>query len=173
MSIMSNKKIVTVQLRDIYLDVLENYSFHFVSDELESNGGIIYHHLLSTSSWKGFTFNPSLKRIEDYKIIGKYYRDGMSAGETELFLSNFYDAIGMTTAILKKPAVKHIGWDSHVYSDNEKEIIKKEKERKSKKKIKYITIGIILGGWVLSCYQELAGDSNLVFIGSTNSKHSL
>ena len=141
----SNKDIITVWLRDIENDVIKNYPFHFVCNE-EIIDQIYFYKLGSTdSSWRGFTFNPTLKRKIDYELLGQYERQNMKALDTESFLSIFYEALGMSTAILKCSAVEHIGWNDHVFSFEENKINKKINKKKNRKKFRYILIGIFLG----------------------------
>ena len=59
--------------------------------------------------WNGFTFNPGLRRLFDYKLIGKYGDFGH-----EVDASIKYGSIGYRCAILKNKYVEHIGWGHHV-----------------------------------------------------------
>lgn len=98
-----------------------------------------------SSDWRGFTFNPTLKRKSDYKKLLRYERYNMKAITTEAFLSNFYDAIGMHVVILKDSAVEHIGWNDHVFTLEEKQKILNEKRNRKYRKYKHILLGVILG----------------------------
>ena len=76
--------------------------------------------------WSGFTFNPALRRLEDYKLMGPYiekcrpYFFGKKCDEIDIqkiFLKyNFRAAITLN----ERGFVKHIGYDSHIIRDWEK-----------------------------------------------------
>jgi len=59
--------------------------------------------------WHGFSFNPGIKRMTDYKLIGSYELIGR-----EPQISVKYNELGFRAAILKKKHVEHIGWDRHI-----------------------------------------------------------
>lgn len=140
-SILEDDTIITVQLRDIHNDMLKHYDFHYLGERQITANSVDYYLLLSHSAFRGFTFNPSLKRKRDYSLIGSYYRPGMNSGQTECFLSNFYEVYGMRTAILKNFAVRHIGWQDHILLPDER----LERKRMKKKKIKWSVVGFIFG----------------------------
>lgn len=64
-------------------------------------------------SWSGFAFNPGLRRLADYRILGSY--QNASAGCTihgcaaELKIGRFYRELGFVAASLRPAYVKHIG----------------------------------------------------------------
>jgi GT2 family glycosyltransferase len=141
----SDKSILTVWLRDIEKDIEKNYPFHYVFDEKTIDKISFYQLGSENPDWRGFTFNPTLKRKSDYKKLIKYERYNMTAIKTESFLSNFYDAIGMHVVILKESAVEHIGWNDHVFTLEEKYKKINEEKYKKYKKYKHILLGFILG----------------------------
>ena len=57
----------------------------------------------------GFSFNPGLRRLKDYKLIENYENIGH-----ERDISNKYKELGFKAAILKTKYVEHIGWNRHV-----------------------------------------------------------
>jgi len=59
--------------------------------------------------WNGFTFNPGLRRLIDYNLIGNY---GNIGHESQLSLK--YKSLGFKCAILKTKHVEHIGWGRHI-----------------------------------------------------------
>ena len=153
----ADQSVLTVWLRDIEKDVIKHYQYHSVSNKNNINS-IEFYTLESTSSqWRGFTFNPTLKRMEDYKKVSTYMRPYMKAIEVESFLSQFYELMGMRTAILGCSAVKHIGWDEHITTEEERQIHSQKKQAKAryKKKLKrnYSLIGFFVGliiGFILT-----------------------
>jgi hypothetical protein len=75
--------------------------------------------------WHGFTFNPGLRRLADYKRIGSFsnqpvtvhvpHRTPTKGLQMELKASQFYFKLGFRSVILDKTGfVKHIGWERHV-----------------------------------------------------------
>ena len=141
----SDQSILTVWLRDIEKDIEKNYPFHYVFNEKKIDKISFYQLGSKSSDWRGFTFNPTLKRKSDYKKLLRYERYNMKAITTEAFLSNFYDAIGMHVVILKDSAVEHIGWNDHVFTLEEKYKKINEEKYKKYKKYKHILLGFILG----------------------------
>ena len=66
----------------------------------------------SVSLWAGLSFNPGLRRMRDYRIVGPYRDLGVTAVERDV--SNCYQKLGFSIAHLAEPAVRHIGTDRHV-----------------------------------------------------------
>lgn len=137
--------ILQVWLRDYDEDIKKNYPFHYPIQKYYLKE-ILYYKLGSNNEdWKGFSFNPGLKRKSDYDAIKPYFcnKDG---ARTESYLSNIYFKKNMFAVFLEKSAVKHIGWEQHILS--EKEL--RQKRKKNKKKFIQISIGFIVG--FIVCY---------------------
>lgn len=67
------------------------------------------------NGWGGFSFNPGLRRLSDYKLIERYQltpKEGSAL--TEFKTSIKYTNLGYRAAILKTKHVEHIGWNRHV-----------------------------------------------------------
>ena len=66
-----------------------------------------------SGGWSGFSWNPGLRRTEDWERIGGYmkYWQGTD-NKTEQYLSHLYANLGFVAAILPEPSgyVRHIGW---------------------------------------------------------------
>lgn len=60
------------------------------------------------SVWHGFSFNPGLRRLSDYKLLGNYQSIGH-----EPQISQKYRSLGFKAAILKNKHIEHIGWGRH------------------------------------------------------------
>ena len=132
-----DSSILQVWLRSFENDVSQYYPFHSLGIQRNIDG-IEYHDLESSHDvWKGFSFNPGLRRLKDYLKIAPFVSIGH---EAEIAIK--YHSLNYYSVILKNNAVSHIGWDSHV--DTEEEIKYKQKLKKLKK-LKHITIGFILG----------------------------
>ena len=63
--------------------------------------------------WHGFTFNPTLKRLIDYKKTKKYgsitHFNNERPYESEAAIGKFYKNIGFRAAILNQGFCRHIG----------------------------------------------------------------
>jgi GT2 family glycosyltransferase len=59
--------------------------------------------------WHGFTFNPGLRRVADYKLCGCYKNIGHEGQ-----LSIFYKELGFRAPIVKEKYIEHIGWHRHI-----------------------------------------------------------
>jgi GT2 family glycosyltransferase len=68
--------------------------------------------------WHGFTFNPTLKRMSDYRKLGKYSNvtqfDKHQPWRSESAISLIYKKLGYVATIGNKGYVKHIGENRHV-----------------------------------------------------------
>ncbi|MCC8365001.1 glycosyltransferase family 2 protein [Xenorhabdus sp. PB61.4] len=132
--------ILQVWLRDFNKDIKINYPFHYPSNP-QSISGVDFSVLESNDeTWKGFSFNPGLRRKSDYLRIAPYYV-GKDFDKAEAHISKLYYEEGMYAVILKSSATKHIGWNQHVINKND---ILRNKNKK-RKKIKYFSLGFISG----------------------------
>ena len=65
--------------------------------------------MLAHPHWLGYSFNPGLRRLSDYRKIGSFGRWGV-----EIDVSIYFKRMGMTMAILEEPACETTGWKRHV-----------------------------------------------------------
>lgn len=144
-----NDSILQVWLRDYNNDIKINYPFHYPSEKFNINNIIFYKIESNNDKWRGFSFNPGLRRKLDYDKISHYYVDNKSASETESYLTNVYHNKGMYAVFLAESAVKHIGYGFHVMSNSELLNLAIEKEKKKKimknKRFKHLLIGFFIG----------------------------
>ncbi|MBB6503029.1 glycosyltransferase family A protein [Pedobacter cryoconitis] len=68
--------------------------------------------------WNGFSFNPGVKRLSDYKLLGKYsdhvsFDDKIPWG-SECLIGILYQKLGYFACIFSEGYVKHIGQGRHV-----------------------------------------------------------
>ena len=119
----TNDKIYTVWLREY-----QNYRVLRNGHPIESQ---IYNNMYRkmgvfkerTNIWSGFTFNPGLRRLKDYKLLMPYssYKNSpeCNCGGVEQALSNLYYQNGYTSAITinENGYVRHIGWDNPTNRD--------------------------------------------------------
>lgn len=62
--------------------------------------------------WAGLSFNPGLRRMQDYKVVGPYADLAVIA--LERHVSYCYQELGYSIVHLAEPAVRHIGAGRHV-----------------------------------------------------------
>ena len=114
------KSFLVLQESDRYSMVsLRNLSDHrlavFGPKEMTSSG-IGYHVADDTIPWNGefsgLNFNPGLRKMRDYRLVGPYARLGMHPSEARV--SRAYRDLGFRVTCLAEPAVRHIGHERHV-----------------------------------------------------------
>lgn len=116
--LLHNDKIFTVWLRE-YKNGRVVRNGHPVKTEIVDDN---YRTMLSfkerTNIWNGFTFNPGLRRLCDYKIVAPYSQyinsPECNCGGVEQALSSIYYKKGYICAITLKEDgyVNHIGWNN-------------------------------------------------------------
>ena len=118
----SDSNIIQVWLRDLW-----DTNGHPPEREIKTLSNILYRKMTTNfhSTWHGFSFNPGIKRLADYKKIGTYEPIGYEAE-----ISQKYYSLGYYATILEESAVSHIGWDNSA-----QERIKKENRFKPKRLI--------------------------------------
>lgn len=82
---------------------------HPISELMESRSGIKYHQYQFDYQglWHGFSWNPGLRRLSDYKLIESYKKYKGEAG-----VGKKYKDMGYIAACLEKPYCRHIGTHS-------------------------------------------------------------
>lgn len=140
-------EILQVWLRSFAHDVRVNYPFHMLGDRLVLDG-IACHYLLSSEpAWRGFSFNPGLRRMRDFQKVSPVARFSSSAkGESRL--SQEFEALGYRVVILESDAIIHTGDDAHVWAEADQ-----QKQRKKRKK----KIGRVVAAVLLFCLGGAVG----------------
>jgi hypothetical protein len=94
--------------------------------------------------WQGFSFNPGLRRLADYKQHAPYSGHGGEKKLSQLFASENRYAL-----ILENDAVLHTGFSEHVEIPQER--LNKQR-RKRRDRIKLIGVAILglVTGWLLN-----------------------
>lgn len=93
---------------------------YWIRDRSDTNGHPINAQgILSTQyKWKGYSFNPSVKRLADYKALGSFGRhtkfNPKDPAHSEWTIGMRYYLKGYVAGILDKGYVKHIGWNRTV-----------------------------------------------------------
>ena len=126
-----NSNVFQVWLRSFYHDINIDYPFHSLGEKYIENSVVYYRLLSSDKKWQGFSFNPGLRRLSDYKVNKGGYSQLLDkikyASAVESALSDNMVSSGMYAVILENDAVAHIGYDAHI--KDKREIKKKRKKR--------------------------------------------
>ncbi|MCI8209327.1 hypothetical protein AUC61_07240 [Pseudomonas sp. S25] len=94
--------------------------------------------------WQGFSFNPGLRRLVDYKQHAPYASHG---GEKKL--SGLYAAENRYALILENDAVLHTGFGDHLELPQERVSKQRRKKRDRVKLLGTLVLGLVIG-WVIS-----------------------
>lgn len=110
----SNPKITNVSIRQ--RDTFEASSQHPVHGPFFTQLGTEYYkyHTGYKGIWHGFSWNPGLRRLSDYKLIGSYKQYINEQG-----VGNFYYQNGFESACLKDFYCAHIGHGQSTFKRNE------------------------------------------------------
>ena len=124
---------------------LQVHSPYVYLNEREVFQGIPFYKLGShKSEWQGFSFNPGLRRLVDYKQHAPYASHG---GEKKL--SGLYAAENRYALILENDAVLHTGFGNHLELPQERISKKRRKKRDRVKLLGTLVLGLVIG-WVIS-----------------------
>lgn len=104
-------KIINVWLRELN----DTNGHPLEQDEITTNKGIKIKYLKPKylGIWNGFTFNPTVKRLSDYKLLGAYQNVGHESEIGEFYFKNNFKA-----AILIEGYVRHSGWHRRVLDNS-------------------------------------------------------
>ncbi len=117
--------VLVVWLRSFAHDVRISYPFHSLGERYVIDGEACSRLLSSNPSWQGFTFNPGLRRLQDYRPQAPFARfESSAAGESGL--SRAYAERQFFAVILESDAVLHIGGENHVW--NPQDALKKKRK---------------------------------------------
>jgi hypothetical protein len=112
-----NEKVCLVWLRPYKNGVLLNNG-HTINMNIVDNYRIVDNNYLNM--WMGFSFNPGLRRLSDYKLIGNYRKFNnekkIHGGSCEVELQKIYKKMNKIVVITLNETgyVKHIGWHNPV-----------------------------------------------------------
>ncbi len=83
--------------------------------EIDGSLGLETFKINHNGLWSGFSFNPSVRRLYDYKRIGSYSQYTTFIPErpyeSEVVINRLYRDLGYKATILPEGYVKHNGWD--------------------------------------------------------------
>ena len=132
----SDSSILQVWLRSFFHDIREKQ--HYTLGAREVAGTTAYYHLQSSHPvWKGFSWNPGLRRLSDYQLLPEFA--SLSQDPTinvEDKASRFYYEKNYSAAILENDAVAHLGDDRRIYHNR--------KNKKLRKKIKGVVMFLMV-----------------------------
>lgn len=116
------------QILQVSLRALDDTNKHPILSATLLTGGVPYRllqpdfHSRDWGTWHGFSWNPGLRRLREYQLIGSFGAFDGSRGrkpyEIEREASNFYLDNGFLVAILAdndgSGYVRHLGWGRHI-----------------------------------------------------------
>ena len=133
-------KMIQVWLRSFHHDIAIHSPYHFLKERKQIDD--VYYYPLGSEKedWQGFSFNPGLKRVFDYRLIESY-----SSFPSEKELSRHYAQLGYFAAILENDAVLHTGFGEHVEDVREKAKKRKRKHKDLAIRLMLLIFGVSLG----------------------------
>lgn len=94
----------------------------WLREQGDTNGHPVYkmdglYSLMSTKyEWKGFSFNPAVRRLSDYVAYGNIATfDKRNPASAEKAIGEYYHSLGKVAAILPVGYVRHIGFNRTVH----------------------------------------------------------
>ena len=110
-----DKKIMQVWLRELY-----DTNTHPIEPEIYTLLNIKYRYVQINAlggNWHGFTWNPGLRRLSDYKLVAPFSsirEDGDFNALTECHIGQKFFELGFRAVILEQGYIKHIGYGQQV-----------------------------------------------------------
>jgi len=129
-----------VWLRSAAHDLAVHSPYVYLSDRKNIKDIFFYKVNSEKTEWQGFSFNPGLRRMADYKQHAPY---SQYSGEKNL--SRLYAAENRYALILENDAVLHTGFGAHVVVNEEKEKKEKRKKRDKIKLFSFFLVGLLVG----------------------------
>lgn len=132
-----------VWLRSAAHDLAIHSPYVSLGERRVVEGVVSYEVCSSKAEWQGFSFNPGLRRLQDYQRHAPYAQHD---GEKDL--SRLYAADQRYALILENDAVLHTGFGEHVGVPEER---RKKKKRKQMDRVRLVVVfglGVLLG-WLI------------------------
>ncbi|MCF5711208.1 glycosyltransferase family 2 protein [Pseudomonas tremae] len=124
---------------------LRIHSPYVYLNEREVVDGIPFYRLGSSKpEWQGFSFNPGLRRLADYRQHAPYSGHGGEKKLSQLFASQNRYAL-----ILENDAVLHTGFGEHVVVPQER-LDKQRRKRRDRVKLIVAVFAGLVAGWLLN-----------------------
>ena len=106
--------------------------------------GVACYPLISDKpEWQGFSLNPGLRRLEDYRLCAPFAGHG-----GEKALSQRYSQLNRDALILEADAVMHTGFGLHVQTDVERERKARRNRREQIKFALFLLLGVCIGWFI-------------------------
>ncbi|WP_426158679.1 glycosyltransferase family 2 protein [Pseudomonas sp. TSRC2-2] len=106
--------------------------------------GVACYPLISDKpEWQGFSLNPGLRRLEDYRLCAPFAGHG-----GEKALSQRYSQLNREALILEADAVMHTGFGLHVQTDVERERKARRNRREQIKIALFLLLGVCIGWFI-------------------------
>ncbi|WP_426100427.1 glycosyltransferase family 2 protein [Pseudomonas sp. PSPC3-3] len=135
--------ILQVWLRNYVYD-LQVHSPYIHLGPREVIGGVPCYPLLSDKpEWQGFSLNPGLRRIKEYRLCAPY-----AGFEGEKGLSRRYAQLNLGAVTLEGDAVLHTGFGLHVATAEERLNKARRKRRERIKLVAMLILGVGIG-WLI------------------------
>lgn len=137
-----DKSILLVWLRSYYHDIRIHSGYHYLGERYVYDGVGCCRVMSHKPDWQGFSFNPGLRRLEDYRAIGKYGDHGH-----EKSISKLYRDKDRYAVIMENDAVAHLGFGLHSEDTHDQARKMRRRRRDRLKLLAMFLVGFILGGY--------------------------
>lgn len=141
----SDSKILQVWLRSFHYDISQHYNFISLGTYNRTNNIGYYHVHNNNKKQCGFSYNPGLRRLADYKKIAPYSQYDLHEEGTESGIAEAYQQHNMFAVILENDAVTHTGWGQHVSTQTELKKFQRRKKIRMIRNIALFVTGVIIG----------------------------
>lgn len=108
------------EVLNVWLRERNDTNGHPIEPGYQQGGGIVFSYVALNfmGQWHGFTFNPSVWRVSDYKKLAPFSAicgEG-NMGTQEMNIGQWYHLFGYRGVIMREGYVRHIGWNRRSYS---------------------------------------------------------
>lgn len=119
----ADPKLLQVWLRSYAHDLQIHAAWHKRSARLLDAGVPHYRLVSERAEWQGFSLNPGLRRLADYRTVSPF-----AAYDKEKEIAAQYAQRGFHAVMLEADAVLHTGWDAHVVKPED---VKRKRKRRA------------------------------------------
>lgn len=109
------------KIMQVWIRALNDTNNHPIEEKTFYAGATEFKYMaenVDKGRWHGFSWNPGLRRVYDYKLLGPFDRIApeLKAGEREMYIGMAFHKKGYRAAILPEGYVHHIGTGPKNYS---------------------------------------------------------
>lgn len=137
----SSPQTLQVWLRSYHHDLRVHAPFHDRGPRQVRDGVAFYPLTSDKADWPGFSFNPGLRRLADYRQMGSY----ASSGGGEKAVAMWYSERGYRAVILESDAVAHTGWNDRVLTDGHRAKSKRRQRLARLRAAMALLLGLLVG----------------------------